>query len=262
MRHLALALLFLLAMTLAAGAQTEQQISGTVTDSTGAAVASATVTVTNEGTGASRTTTASTEGYYVVPNLPVGTYTVAAAAPGFKRFIAQNVVLSVGSKPSINAKLDVGQVSETVEVQAQALQVETTTGEVGHLVTANEALGLQLNGRNYVQLAELAPGTSPTFSSSFQGLYGPYGNNAAAFSVNGSRPDATTFLVNNVDNKDPGGPTSNSYVNVSPDFITEFKTIASSQSAQYGLNAGATETMVLRSGTKAFHGTGYEYFRN
>ncbi len=80
--------------------------------------------------------------------------------------------------------------------------------------------------------------------------------------MNGSRPDATTFLVNNVDNKDPGGPTSNSYTNVSPDFITEFKTISSSQSAQYGLNAGPTETMVLRSGTKAFHGTGYEYFRN
>jgi hypothetical protein len=262
MRQLAFALLFLLAMACAATAQTEQQISGTVSDSTGAAVPNATVTVTNQGTGASRTTTANPEGYYVVPNLPPGTYTVAASAPGFKRFVSENVILSVGSKPSVNAALAVGEVSETVEVQAQALQVETTTGEVGHLVTASEALSLQLNGRNYVQLVGLAPGTSSTYSSSFRGLYGPFGNNAAGYSVNGSRPDATTFLVNNVDNKDPGGPTSNSYVNVSPDFIAEFKTIAASQSAQYGLNSGPTETMVIRSGSKTFHGSGYEYFRN
>ncbi|MGE0404814.1 MAG: carboxypeptidase regulatory-like domain-containing protein [Candidatus Korobacteraceae bacterium] len=262
MKRIAFTFLLLLALALSAGAQTEQQISGTVLDASGAAVPNATVTITNVGTGATRTTTGNSEGYYVVANLPPGIYNVAATAPGFKRFVSQNVILSVGSKPSVNASLAVGEVSETVEVQAQALQVETTTGEVGHLVTSTEAIGLQLNGRNYVQLVGLAPGTSTTYTSSFRGLYGPFGNNAAAHSVNGTRPDSATFLVNNVDNKDPGGPSSNSYVNVSPDFIGEFKTIAASQSAQYGLNSGPTVTMVLKSGTREFHGTAYEYFRN
>ncbi len=169
MRYLVFASLLVLAVAVAASAQTEQQISGTVSDSTGAAVPSAAITVTNEGTGASRNTTANSEGYYVVPNLPVGTYTIVASAAGFKRFVSQNVTLSVGSKPSVNARLEVGQVSETVEVQAQALQVETTTGEVGHLVTASEALSpateraqlrtaCGIGSRNLTHLFEQLPG--------------------------------------------------------------------------------------------------------
>ncbi|MGE0404815.1 MAG: carboxypeptidase regulatory-like domain-containing protein [Candidatus Korobacteraceae bacterium] len=247
----------------AAGAQsvTDQQISGTVLDASGAALPNATVTITNEGTGATRSTTSNAEGFYVVTNLPVGTYTVAATATGFKRYVAQGVILNVGGKLAVNTRLDVGEVSETVEVQAQALQVETTTGEVGHLVTGTEATSLQLNGRNFVQLVALAPGVSTTYTSSFK-LFGPFGVVGAAQSVNGSRPDSSTYLVNGVDNKDPGGPSSNNYVNVSPDFIAEFKTVAAAQGAQYGLNSGATIVTALKSGTRDFHGSVYEYLRN
>jgi hypothetical protein len=253
--------LFWLCLTAWAQSANESQISGSVLDSSGAAVTTATVTVTNEGTGAIRTATVNAEGNYVVTNLPVGTYTVTATAQGFKKFVSQGAALNVGSKLAVNATLQVGEVSETVEVQAQALQVETTTGEVGHLVTGAEATLLQLNGRNFIQLVSLSPGVSTTYTSSFR-LYGPFGVVGAAQSINGTRPDSASFLVDGVDNKDPGGPSSNSYTNVSPDFIAEFKTVAASQSAQYGLNAGGTITMALKSGTKDFHGSAYEYFRN
>jgi hypothetical protein len=262
MRQSLAAVLALFVRALISSAQIEQQISGNVLDDSGAAVANATVTVANEATGATRTVVVNNEGNYVVTSIPNGTYTVSATAPGFKKFIVQGVAVNVSSRVEVNARLVVGQVNESIEVAAQSLQVETTTGEVGHLVSGTEALGLQLNGRNYVQLIALTPGASPTYTSSFRGLYGPYGSLGAAFSVSGSRPDAATFMVNNVDNKDPGGPSSNNYVNVSPDFIAEFKTIAASQSAQYGLNAGATITMALKTGAKEFHGSAYEYFRN
>jgi len=122
-------------------AQTDQQISGSVLDESGAALTNATVTVTNEGTGVTRTATANSEGNYVVTSIPNGTNTVSAAAPGFKKFIVQGVVVNVSSRVEVNARLVVGQVNESVEVAAQALQVETTTGEVGHLVSGAEALG-------------------------------------------------------------------------------------------------------------------------
>src|SRR4051794_39086518 len=262
MRQSLSAILTLSAVALTLSGQTDQQIFATVIDDSGAALVSASVAVTNEGTGATRTVTVSNEGNYVVAGIPNGTYTVSATAPGFKKFTVQGVAVNVSSRVEVNARLVVGQVNESVEVTAQSLQVETGTAEVGHLVSGTEALGLQLNGRNFVQLIALTPGASPTYTSSFRGLYGPYGSLGAAFSVSGSRPDAATFMVNNVDNKDPGGPSSNNYVNVSPDFISEFKTIAASQSAQYGLNAGATITMALKSGVKEFHGSAYEYFRN
>jgi hypothetical protein len=262
MRHLTFPVLAFFAMTFIASAQTEQQISGTVSDESGAAVPNAAVTVTNEGTGATRTATANSEGNYVVASIPNGTYTVSVAAPSFKTFVTRGVVLRIGSRAEVNARLSVGEVTEKIQVEAQALQVETTTGEVGHVVTGAEAMSLQLNGRNYINLIAVTPGTSSTYTSAFRGLYGPYGNLGAAYSVNGSKSDSNTFMVNNVDDKDPGGPSSNSYVNVSPDFIAEFKTIAANQSAQYGLNAGATITIALKTGGKEFHGTAYEYFRN
>ena len=254
-------LLFLVAMTAGAQSANESQISGSVLDTSGATIPNAAVVVTNEGTGASRSVAANAEGNYVVTNLTVGTYTVTANASGFKKFVAQGVTLNVGSKLAVNVTLEVGAASETVEVQAQALQVEASSGEVGHLVTGSEVAQLQLNGRNLIQLVSLSPGVSTTYTSSFR-LYGPFGVVGAAQSINGTRPDSASFLVDGVDNKDPGGPSSNSYTNVSPDFIAEFRTVAASQSAQYGLNAGGTITMALKSGTKDFHGSVYEYLRN
>ena len=225
-------------------AQTDQQISGTVIDSSGAVVPGAEVTLVHLATGATRTASANTSGNYVVTSLPVGTYTLIATAPGFKTFETQNVQLNVGAKLNMNAVLEVGNVAETVSVEAGALMVESGSAEVGHVISGLEATQVQLNGRNFIQLVALLPGVSTTYTSSFR-LFGPFGVIGAAQSVNGSRPDVSSFFVNGVDNKDPGGPSSNNYVNVTPDAVAEFKTVTASQSAQYGLNAGATITMAL-----------------
>lgn len=255
-----LALLLGVMATPAVG-QSNQQISGTVLDSSGAVVPAAEVTVVHLGTGASRTATANTSGNYVLTNLPIGAYTVIATAPGFKTFEAQNVQLNVGARLNLNATLEVGNVAETISVEAGALMVESGSAEVGHVISGLEATNVQLNGRNFIQLVALLPGVSTTYTSSFR-LFGPFGVIGAAQSVNGTRPDASSFLVNGVDNKDPGGPSSNNYVNVTPDAVAEFKTVTASQSAQYGLNAGATITMALKSGSKTFHGSAYEYLRH
>ncbi len=242
-------------------AQTDQQMSGTVLDSSGAVVPGAEITVVHLGTGATRTATTNSSGNYVVTSLPIGAYTVIASAPGFKTFEAQNVQLNVGAKLNLNATLEVGTIAETVSVEAGALMVESGSAEVGHVISGLEATQVQLNGRNFIQLVSLLPGVSTTYTSSFR-LFGPFGVVGAAQSVNGSRPDDASFFVNGVDNKDPGGGSSNNYVNVSPDAIAEFKTVTASQSAQYGLNAGATITLALKSGTRQFHGSAFEYFRH
>jgi hypothetical protein len=251
----------LLALTVAISAQTDQQMSGTILDNSGAVLPGAEITVVHLGTGATRTTTANSSGNYVITSLPIGAYTIVATAPGFKTYEAQNVQLNVGARLNLNITLELGNIAETVSVEAGALMVESGSAEVGHVISGLEATQVQLNGRNFVQLVSLLPGVSTTYTSSFR-LFGPFGVIGAAQSVNGTRPDAATFLVNGVDNKDPGGPSSNNYVNVTPDAVAEFKTVTASQSAQYGLNAGATITMALKSGTKQFHGSAYEYLRH
>ncbi len=242
-------------------AQTDQQISGTVLDGSGAVVPNAEVTVVHLGTGATRTATTNNSGNYVITSLTVGAYTVVATAPGFKTYEAQSVQLNVGAKLNLNLVLQIGNVAETVSVVAGTLMVESGSAEVGHVISGLEATQIQLNGRNFIQLVSLLPGVSTTYTSSFR-LFGPFGVIGAAQSVNGSRPDVSSFFVNGVDNKDPGGPSSNNYVNVTPDAVAEFKTVTATQSAQYGLNAGATITMALKSGTQQFHGSAYEYFRD
>src|SRR5262249_23444293 len=155
---------------------TSQEISGLVQDATGSVVPNATINVKNNETGFVRTAQSNESGLYVVSNLPIGTYEISAETSGFKKFVTTGVRL--------NVKLEVGNVGDKVEVKADAAQVETTTGEVGRLVSGEEATQLQLNGRNFPQLLQLLPGVSTTFSSGF-GLFGGYGVNNSAQSVNG-----------------------------------------------------------------------------
>ncbi len=157
-------------------------------------------------------------------------------------------------------KLEVGNVTDSVTVAADAAQVETATGEVGRLVTGEQATNLHLNGRNFPQLLQLLPGVSTTFSSGF-GLFGGYGVNNSAQSINGSRTDTFSWNLDGADNKDNGGG-GNNFVNINPDAIAEFKVLTTNYSAEYGYSAGAVVNIAIRSGTKDFHGGGYEYLRN
>lgn len=238
----------------------DQQISGTVMDAGGAVVPNASVMIVNEGTGLTRTVTSNGDGNYVVTDLPVGSYTVSTTVSGFKKFVLQHVAVEVGGKPNVPITLQVGEQTQTVTVEANAVTVQTSTPEVAHLVTGEEATQIQLNGRNYMQLMTLAPGVSSTASSGFS-LFTTYGVSGSSQSVNGNRTDTFNYNIDGVDNKDNGGG-GNNFVNISPDALSEFKTVASSYSAAYGGSSGATVSVAIKTGTQSFHGGLYEYLRN
>src|SRR5437868_13721813 len=233
-------------------------IRGTVTDKSGAVVPNAQVTVTNNATGDSRTVTTNAEGEYVALELNPGTYTVRVKAPNFKEFIGNNVVLNVSSATVANAQLEVGNVSETVEIQASNLQVETTSGAVGNVVEGKEVQQLPLNGRSFAQLTQLMPGVSPAsnFDTKNKGLQA-----GVDFSVNGNNTTGNIFMVDGVNNNDIG---SNRTILVYPsiDAIQEFKILRNSYGPEYGQAMGAIVSIVTRSGTNDFHGTAFYDGRN
>jgi len=237
-----------------------QSISGTVTDATGAAIAGATVTVTNEATKITSSVKTNGDGLYNVLNVPVGTYTVSTTMDGFKKSVITSVSVDVGSKPAVPVQLEVGAVGESVEVKAESIMIQTTTAEIGGVVTSTEATQIQLNGRNYIQLITLQPGVSQTVASGFA-ISGTYGVNGNSQSVNGIRTDSMNFFIDGVDNKDNGGG-GNNFVNISPDSLQQFRNVASAYDASYGGSSGATVSVAIKSGGQAFHGNLYEYIRN
>jgi carboxypeptidase family protein len=237
-----------------------QQITGIVTDSTGAAIPGAEVTVTNAATGLSRTAKTNENGLYVVLNLPVGTYTISTTMQGFKKSVINGVSVDVGAKPAVPIQLAVGQVDESVEVKADTVLIQTNSAEMGTVITSTEATQLQLNGRNYIQLITLAPGVSQTVASGFA-LFGTYGVSGSGQSVNGIRTDSANYFIDGVDNKDNGG-SGNNFVNISPDALQQFRNPASSYDASYGGTSGTTVAVAIKNGGRDFHGNAYEYFRN
>jgi hypothetical protein len=260
-----IALIIALSVGLSAGvcqaqAVDSQQISGSVTDSTGAVVANATVIVTNTATGFTRTAQTNADGNYVALDLPIGIYDVSVSVPGFKKEVVQQIHVDVGGKPSVDLKLSIGTSTEAVMVRADAVQVNTTSAEVGSVVTSTEATNLMLNGRNYIQLIALAPGVSQTVASGFA-LFGSYGVNGNSQSIDGGRTDTSNYFIDGVDNKDNGGG-GNNFVNISPDALDQFRTASSSYDAGYGGSSGATVSVAIKSGTRNFHGTAYEFLRN
>lgn len=239
---------------------TNQEISGQVTDSSGAVVPKALVTVSNTATGFTRTATTNESGNYVIANLPIGSYDVSVEASGFKKYALKGVEVVVDAKLAVNPRLEVGALTDSVTVEADAAQVETATGEVGRLVTGEQASQLQLNGRNFPELLALVPGVSTTYSSGF-GLFGGYGVSNSSQSANGGRTDTFTWNLDGVDNKDNGGG-GNNFININPDALQEFKMLTTNYSAEYGYSSGAVINLAIKSGTKQFHGLAYEYLRN
>lgn len=237
-----------------------QQISGIVTDVTGAALPGAEVLVTNTSTDLRRSVQTNSDGNYVVLNLPVGTYKVTTTLQGFKTSVITGVAVDVGAKPAVPIQLAIGQVSESVEVRSDTVTIQTTTAEIGGVITSTEATQIQLNGRNYVQLLTLQPGVSQTVASGFA-IFGTYGVNGNSQSVNGIRSDSANFFIDGVDNKDNGGG-GNNFVNISPDSLQQFRNAASSYDASYGGTSGATVSVAIKSGGRSFHGNVYEYLRN
>jgi hypothetical protein len=234
-------------------------LTGTVTDSSGAAVSGATVTIHDDSknTDVSTVTTDQT-GVYTAPNLPFGTYTVTIKAPGFKAFVADKVVLHVGDRRTLDASLSVGQVTEQVMVTVSEAPVETSSASQSTTVTGTQIRELQLNNRNFIQLVSLQPGVSSTEPDTvgFGGI-----SSTLAVSVNGNRTSANNWTVDGADINDSGSNLT--IVNVpSVDALAEFNIQRSTYDAQYGRSGGGQVNVVTKSGTSDFHGNAYEFVRN
>jgi len=233
-------------------------IRGVVTDPSGAVIPGAQVTITNSATGEARTTSTNAAGEYVVPDLQPGNYDVRVKQANFKEFVGKSVQLFVSSTAVENVTLPVGSATEQISVEANAVQVETPTGEVGNVVEGNEVRELPLNGRSFVQLTQLMPGVSPqaAFDSKNKGLMA-----GVDFSVNGNNTTGNIFMVDGVNNNDVG---SNRTILVYPSVyaIQEFKILRNSYGPEYGQAMGAIVNLVTRSGTNDFHGGVFYFGRN
>ena len=236
----------------------EATILGTVTDPSGAAVPDVKVTLTNTETGITTNVTGSSDGQYVVPNLHIGPYIVRATAPGFKVEEKKGITLQVADRTRVDFKLQVGSTQETITVEANAAVVQTDTGEVSSMVTGQQISKLAANGRSVFALEALTPG-----ASSVQGDFMVPTSAGSDFNVsfNGQRVVHNLWLIDGGEAADRGGG-GGSDVAPSMESIAEFRALTSNYSAEYGTSSAGTMTMVIKSGTKAFHASAFYNGRN
>ncbi|HXI74790.1 MAG TPA: carboxypeptidase-like regulatory domain-containing protein, partial [Pyrinomonadaceae bacterium] len=255
----ALLLLMVLGSLSVQGQTISGRISGTVKDNNGGAVPNATVTITNAATNLVRTVTTDEDGFYTATNLPVGTYTILIARDGFKKAQQAGVVLAADARLTQDMTLEVGQLTETVQVSSGVGEtVNTTSGEVARVVDQRQVQNLALNGRNYMQLVTLIPGAVILDEDQ---LALTTSLSISQASVNGNRPNYNSLSVDGGFNMDSGS--NNSQVNnVGIDFVQEVKIETSNFSAEYGRNAGAAINIVTRGGGNSFHGAAFEFLRN
>ncbi|MEO6258810.1 MAG: TonB-dependent receptor [Thermoanaerobaculia bacterium] len=263
----AFAFVFVMLTAMPAAAQSTARIDGTVTDNTGSAVPGATVTATNVGTNGARVAITDSKGSYTLTPLPVGNYRVQVELSGFKVSSTQ-ATLNVNQVARIDFKLEVGGVGETVTVTAAAPLIEKSTSQISTLIDAKMVEDLPLNGRNFTQLATLAPGVNrgiPGSNSSGGGSgtdaetfrYSEFGG--AALSINGLREQFNNYMIDGIDNNE-------SLVNSiaylpSPDAIQEFAVITTNAPAEFGRAGGGVQTIVIKSGTNMLHGSANYFVR-
>ncbi len=247
-----------LCAALAAYAQFDSgQISGFVRDASQAVVAGATITITNEGNGDQRQAATNTSGYYVFPNLPVGTYTVTAENAGFKKSTETGIVLNSAGKLNIDLTLTVGAVSESVEVKASTSQVQTESAQVGRVVETKQIQDLTLNGRNPIFLALLKPGVQGGAIDQFS----PDDVTNGGFSINGARSDEYVVMIDGAiatRTRSSGSMLGAQDV----DTVQEVQILTANYNAEYGRSSGGQIRFVTKSGTRSFHGDVVENFRN
>jgi hypothetical protein len=240
-------------------AQTTAKILGTVTDQSGAAVVGAKVTIKNSAFGIERTTQTSGAGSYEVPALPPGIYSVQVQMNGFETQLAKDLVLQVNNNTVQNFGLKVANTNEVVTVEGSSPLIESTTMTVGATINQRAVQELPLNGRHFVDLALLIPGTVTAPQNGF--LTAPLrGQGAFAVNTAGMREDAVNWMVNGINLNDM----AQNQVTFQPTIntVSEFKVDNSTYSAEYGRNAGAIVTIASRSGSNQFHGELYDYVRN
>lgn len=252
------ACLLVLSGHVAAHAQSaDATLTGTVKDTSGAAIPGVAISVRHESTNETRAAISSEDGLYRVTNLPRGNYAVKAELQGFKTIEQTGVLLTVGDTVRLDFALEVGTFGETVQVTSQASLVNTEEGRISNLVDQKRVSELPLNGRNVFQLMELQPGAAGNPGNVVLG--GSAGGNSAF--MNGQRNRANNFLLDGTDNNDQytAGRVA---VNPSVDIIQEFRISANNFSAEFGRNSASVVSVVTKSGGNQVHGTAYEFLRN
>jgi outer membrane receptor protein involved in Fe transport len=245
---------FVLALSSVGFAQRDTgTISGQITDQQGGLVPSAKVQLLDQRTGILRTASSSQDGFYIIPLVPVGVYGLTVEVAGFRKFEQPDIQLQVNQNLTVPVKLEVGNITESVTVEAPPPAIDTVSSSVRDVVDSRRITELPLNGRNVLQLQQLVPGVVYT------GAGDQFGN-TPAFQVNGGYYFTNNYTLD-------GGEHTDSFFNSAitfpnPDAIQEFSIQTSTYSAEYGRNRGATVNAVTRSGTNRFHGTLFEFVRN
>ncbi len=231
-------------------------IAGTVKDKTGAVMPGVTVTATNQATNVVTTVQTNSDGAYAFLSLPVGTYDIEAKQAGFTNYKQTGVILNINDHITVDISMEVGAVSQTVEVSANAAHVDTTSATLGNVIGTNTIEDQPLLDRSYVDLMGLQAGVNvSTGTGSVSGQL-----SAGNVSVSGSRTDANGFSVNGGTVEEGEGNGTSIIPNA--DSIAEFKIITNSAAAEYGHYSGGAVSVVTKSGTNSFHGDGFEFFRN
>lgn len=235
------------------------QIAGNVTDASGAAVPGATITITNVGTQAVKTALSDGSGFFIQTNLPIGDYSVEIAKGGFRGEKRTGLSITADAHVSADFQLAVGAASETVTVSAAPGEtLNTTSGELAHVIDTKQVENLPLNGRNYIQLITLIPGSVVTNPDVFAVTTSLSSVNQTS---NGNRADSSNLTVDGAYNQ-ASGSNGSLVNNVGPDFIQEVKIATSNFSAEYGRTSGPAFNIVTKGGTNGFHGTVFESVRN
>ncbi len=254
---------FLSGATSAFGQEFRASVSGTVTDPAGAVIPAVNVELRNVATGATVSTQTNEVGNYVAPFVPPGIYVLTAAKEGFKRAVRENLELRVGDRVRVDLQLELGGVTESVTVSAEAELLETATASKGQVIDSSKVAALPLLGRNPFMLAAVSAGVQYTPSLASRSNR-PFDNGGMdSFSINGGRQFTNEFLLDGVPdtNVETTQPSNLSFV-PSPDATEEFKVQTNTYDAQYGRTGGGVINVSLKSGTNRLRGALYHYFRN
>lgn len=259
------AILIALIACLPAGAQVSTaELVGVVTDSSGAAIPNAKVVVTNAETKFTREAQTDVTGNYIITLIPPGTYSIASEAPGFSRLVQSGITLQINQRARVDLSLQIGQVSDTVEVAASAPLLESQSSSLGAVINQQFVADLPLNGRNFVQLAILSPGVTGTgYSTTGTIMSGTRPDDrrpGTEIFSNGNREGSNNFLYDGIDNNDR--LTLSIVLRPGVDAIREFKVQTNLNSADVGRNSGAVVDVVTKSGTNDVHGSVFEFLRN
>ncbi len=231
------------------------QITGLVTDATGSTIPDAEIKAVNKQTGIEATQRSKTDGSFQFLNLPASSYDVTVSKVGFQKYETRSIVLALNQNYRLPVTLEVGKMSQSVEVEANAAQVETSTTQLGTIIDSRQIVDLPLNGRDWTQLEQLSPGVV-----SGSDRFGSNGANGNSFATNGSQSQQNAFLINGIDSNDL--PLNTPAIIPSPDAIGEFNFITSTINPEYGRNSGGVLNAVIKSGTNQFHGDAFEFYRD